>query len=162
MAPNKTLYIREADVEVWERAEAIARSRGTSVSQLATDGLRATLPPVIPADDPGMEEIRVDVGTEEWHHEKAFIGRWLVAYGEDSGTSEDIALSGGHWLTTARWGVALTKRGKIAVFRSESYGEPGSLEVFDSLNDAEDDVPADILAEAAAALGHKRVTLMDI
>lgn len=157
MPPNKTLYIRDADAEVWERAEAIAKNRGTSVSQLATDGLRATLPPTNPADDPDMEEIRVLVGDEERSHEEAFIGRWLVPYGEDSATGEE------NYMASARWGVALTKRGSIAVFTSASYGEPGTLDVYDSLDDAESgEHPADILAEAAAELGQSRPIWRDI
>ena len=37
MAPNKTIYVREADAEVWEKAEKLA---GGSVSALITEALR--------------------------------------------------------------------------------------------------------------------------
>lgn len=157
MSPSKTLYVRDEDVPTWELADQVAEKTRQSVSQLVAAALRHYLPSVRVRTKDDTETITVDVGTEERHQTKAFEGRWLVPYSDDSRTDEDNYLAG------ACWGIALTKRGKFAVFATNSYGEPGSLTVYDSLDDAETDGhPSDLIAQAAGELGQERVTWLDI
>jgi hypothetical protein len=60
-------------------------------------------------------------------------------------------------------GVALTKRGRIAVYMAHcNEGWPAELRDFDSLDEAAKIVPEDILAEAAEAMGQERVVWRDI
>jgi hypothetical protein len=85
-----------------------------------------------------------------------FSGRWLVEpdmnrtrAGPDQG---------------AYWGVALTKRGRIAVYRAEvNEGWPASLTDYDTLDNAlADDVPEEIVTAAKDALGEAHVVWRDI
>lgn len=152
MAPNKTLYIRDEDMPVWERAEGTARRSGVSLSQLVTHALKGAEPPQIDEDD--LEEIQVTTG--EAHRTEAFAGRWLVEPDPDGTRTSEEGYDHG-----AYWGVALTKRGSIAVYTAHcNDGWPATLEVFATLDAAE--LPEDIKADAAAALGREHVIYRDI
>jgi hypothetical protein len=88
-----------------------------------------------------------------------FSGRWLVEPDPDGTRTEGDAYDVGTY-----WGVALTKRGRIAVYSSHrDDGRPASLSHYDSLDEAADHwVPANIIARAAAGLGGQRVLWRDI
>lgn len=108
-------------------------------------------------NDTGFEQIIVMVGNPAIA--TGFMGRWLLPpdpYGTCS--SED-----GHD-TDVYWGVAATKRGRIAVYaahRLESW--PPRLDDYDNLDGAKaDDVPADILAMATTAFLGDAVEWRDI
>ena len=152
MSPNKTLYIRDEDMPVWERAEGTARRSGVSLSQLVMQALRATEPPQLQDDE--LEEIQVTVG--ERNRAEAFAGRWLVEPDADETRTGEEGHDAG-----AYWGVALTKRGSIAVYTAHCNDRwPATLEVFGTLDAA--DLPEDIKADAAAALGREHVIYRDI
>jgi hypothetical protein len=85
-----------------------------------------------------------------------FRGRWLVEPDADktrAGQEEG-----------AYWGVALTKRGRIAVYRAQVDGEwPASLSDYDTLDNAiADDLPEGIIAMAREALREASVMWRDI
>jgi hypothetical protein len=86
-----------------------------------------------------------------------FSGRWLVEPDPDNtraGPEEG-----------AYWGVALTKRGRIAVYRAHVTDEwPATLSDYDTLNNAiaDDDLPEQIIAMAKEALSQAHVIWRDI
>lgn len=160
---NKTLYIRDDDVPVWERAEEAATRSRQSVSQLVTAALRAYLPLMFTPEDQ-LEDIRVRVGPGVRHFDasvadyaqlESFTGRWLVPPGEQACSSAT------RHTTQYCYAVALTRRGQIAVYRYHQRAEqPAALEAYPSLEDA--DLPGDIMALAADALGQQRIRWRDI
>ena len=102
----------------------------------------------------GMEEITVAVGDPSLTI--GFTGRWLVYPDpEETRGGNDAG---------AFWGVALTARGRIAVYAAHvNEAWPAVLEDYDSLDlAADDDVPDHIIALAAAELGEQRVLRRDI
>jgi hypothetical protein len=166
MAPNKTLYIRDEDEPLWDRAELVAKRTRQSVSQLVTASLRSYLPMIHTPDDQ-MEDIRVRVGDRvqplhdvpstwaDYSTTEAFTGRWLVPPGEEAQSR--------HTLQTTQYcyAVALTRRGQIAVYRYHPGAlRPATLEVFPAVEGA--GLPADIEEKASAALGKETVTWRDI
>jgi hypothetical protein len=101
-----------------------------------------------------MQEITVEVGDPALT--VGFIGRWLVE------PDPDQTRGGGD--AGAYWGIALTKRGRIAVYTAHVNERwPAILQDYDSLDQAaDDDVPDNIIALAAAELGEHRVLWRDI
>lgn len=95
---------------------------------------------------PQMEEITVEV--EDSPGKVQFRGRWLV---EPGGDGPDVF-----------YGIAETGQGRIAVY---SWGKvPAALADYDDLDDAEQEggVPAEVIDQAAEALGVERVRQLDI
>jgi hypothetical protein len=64
--PNKTLYVRDEDTAVWDRAEEAAEKARQSVSQLVATALRHYLPTIHTADRQ-LQDIRVRTGTGSDH-----------------------------------------------------------------------------------------------
>lgn len=143
MSPNKTLYIREDDVPIWERAEQAAKTTSQSVSQLVTSALQHYLPSV-QAPAGAMEPITVELGNGDRTWTEGFTGRWLF---EQEGSD-------------FRRGIAQTKRGKFAAYSFVERNSTGYLTVHDSLDDI--DFEPEILAQAAAELGQERVVWRDL
>jgi len=103
-----------------------------------------------------MDEITIDVG--EPRLTVGFTGRWLVDPDADDTRTAEPGYDAG-----AYWGIALTKRGRIAVFTAHCNDRrPASLHDYDNLDQAAAHVPADIIAMAAAELGETRVLWRDI
>jgi hypothetical protein len=161
--PNRTLYVRDEDTAVWDRAEQAAENARQSVSQLVATALRHYLPTIhTPGDQ--LSDIRVRTGTgsdhfdatmEDYGQVESFTGRWLVPPGDE-------AASGATRHTTGLYyAVALTRRGQIAVYSYHPQGRgPAKLEAFPVLEEA--GLPGDIEVKAAAALGQPTVRLRDI
>lgn len=154
--PNKTLYVRDSDEAIWARAEQFGRETRQSLSQVVTTALQRYVPPV-PADG-DMQEIKVRTG-EERARTEAFIGRWLVSPDYPVTRSSQDPDERGY----TAWAAAITRRGKIAVYRWHSMdAEEGSLDVYASLDEADEYVPDPLIAKAAEALGQERVLWRDI
>ncbi|MGW5362358.1 hypothetical protein [Actinopolymorpha pittospori] len=90
-----------------------------------------------------------------------FAGRWLVEPNPDDAPArldEDAA-------GTYR-GIALTKRGRIALYAAHHNPKyPAVLTVYadlQALSESEDHVPPELLARAAAELNPNRTTWLDI
>ncbi|TMC38180.1 MAG: hypothetical protein E6J28_06560 [Chloroflexi bacterium] len=171
---RKNIYVRPEDAQIWERAEQLA---GESLSQLVADQLRKYVAER-ERQATGFERIVVEaivkgaVPAGPWDREVrkvSFYGRWLV--GEPvkrqdltAGVYEKAVFDGDMHL----YGVALTRRGKIAVLELDKaegtqYGEPPYLKLYDSLQAADQDgVPHFILDQAAAALNTELVDELDI
>lgn len=131
------------------------RQHRVSVSAICQEALRRAVELQKTSDN--MKKIMVTIGKPQIV--TGFTGRWLVAPDPQNTTSDD----GGHDPDTY-WGVALTRRGRIAVYaahRQELW--PPRLDDYDTLDHAAaDDLPNDILAMAATALLGDPVVWRDI
>jgi hypothetical protein len=162
VVPNKTIYIREADTEVWEKAEKLA---GGSVSALITEALRRYVEEEEMKGEKDMETIEVELsahtglGWDEAVYDAQFVGRWLLDPDPDETRTGEPGYDAG-----AYYGVALTQRGNIAVYvRHVNDRFAPVLKVYDSFEAAEQGgVPGDILAVAAAATESGYVRKLDI
>jgi hypothetical protein len=103
-----------------------------------------------------MERITVEVGDPPLT--VGFVGRWLVEPDPDATrTGLDRVRR------RAYWGVALTGAGgSRCTSRTATNAGPSHLGDYDGLGQAERDVPADIIARAAAELGEERIVWRDI
>ncbi|MBV1734265.1 MAG: hypothetical protein KMY50_00540 [Candidatus Desulforudis sp.] len=102
-----------------------------------------------------MERIMVNVWDDNSDIpviKKAFRGRWLVG---DMATEVDGYMGG------IRWSVALTQGERIAIYSSNPHSF-GKLEVYESLEDAEDDLPEDVYAAVASQIDENYVQELDI
>lgn len=134
----------------------------TNISAICQQALRDELSRVRAVAElaaEGFERIEVDMYGEdgENRHTEAFQGQWLVEPDPDAtrGDTEPWPDSG------AYWGVALTKRGRIAAYRAHcNEGFAPTLAVYDSLDAA--DLPEHILISAKAALGEPYTKELDI
>jgi hypothetical protein len=103
-----------------------------------------------------MEKITVEVGDPPLT--MGFVGRWLVA---PDAAATRTALDGHD--AGAYWGVAATRRGRIAVYVAHCNERwAAHLTDYDDLDQAAADVPADIVTRAAAELGEQRVLWRNI
>ncbi len=129
------------------------RELGLPISSICQKGLRTAVENAT-ADN---ELIKVETG-EDYNITKGFMGRWLVEPDSDGTRADDES-----WDAGAYWGVAATQKGRIAVYTAHcNEGFPGQLEDFDALEDAHDQLPENIYAQAAAALGEDYVIMLDI
>lgn len=104
-----------------------------------------------------LERITVKTG-EEYNITEGFIGRWLVAPDDRETRTNEEGYDAG-----AYWGVALTQKGRIAVYTAHCNERfPGALADFDTLADAEGEIPEDIYAMASSAIGQDYVIMRDI
>jgi hypothetical protein len=132
------------------------RERGIRVSAICQRALRAEVERLRTLDGDGMQRIIADVG--EPTVTVGFTGRWLVDPDPDSTRSGEEGYDAG-----AYWGVALTQKGRIVVYLAHcNDGFPASLDDYGSLNEAADNAPSDIIAQAASALGEEYVLWRDI
>ena len=154
--PNKTIYIRESDKELWEKAENLA---GGSLSGLLADALRRYVEEEEMRKDTDMETITLEIGREERARTVEFVGRWLLDPDPDDTRTGEPGYDAG-----AFYGVALTKRGNIAVVSEHCNGAWGPyLKTYADFEEAErDNVPSDILAMASAEMGADYVQKLDI
>jgi hypothetical protein len=163
---RKNVYIAEADAELWEEAERLAERReagARSVSSLLTELLGRYVEEEkrkerIMQED--METIEVLIGTSIYTGRRVqFVGRWLVEPDQDGTRPDDPAGQDGFY-----YGVALTRRGNIAVYiDSTKPSESAQLETYPSLDAAAvEGLPEDIYERAEAAMGPDHVQHLDI
>lgn len=153
--PNKTIYVREGDTELWARAEELG---GGSVSGLLSEALRRYVEEEERKKEATMETIQVHLGGDTFSRRAEFAGKWLVSPGDEVRTSEPGFDAG------AYYGVALTEGRNIAVYMAHvNDGFDAELEVYDSLNDAEQDgIPEDIIVAARGELDPNYVERLNI
>jgi hypothetical protein len=162
LVPNKTIYVREADSEVWEKVE---RLTGGSVSALITEALRRYVEEEELKEVSGMEPIKVEVAArqdsywEDSRYDAEFVGRWLLYPDPDETRTGEPGFDAG-----AYFGVALTQRGNLVVYTRHVNDEfAPTLGVYGSFEKAEKGgEPSDILAMAAADIGADYVQKLDI
>jgi hypothetical protein len=138
------------------------KARDLPVSAICQNALRKELDKMQTKQLTGMEEIQVEIGDPRdvgATLTASFIGRWLVAPDEDETRTRMVD----KYDAGAYWGVALTKRGRIAVYTVHCNDRwPAELHDYDTLDDAADHLPEDILAMAKSELGEEYVIRLDI
>ena len=151
IVPKKTIYVREADAELWEEAEKLA---GGSLSGLIADALQRYVEEERRREQ-GMKTIEVLTGPSIYTGRRVqFEGRWLVYPDPDNPRAFEGPITEGHHdKKGVYYGVALTRRGNIAVYVSSTQlNHDDRLDHYRSFKEAEQaGVPSDILARAAEA-----------
>lgn len=164
--PNKTLYVKDSDLPLWEKAQA---ELGESVSSLFADCLRQRLEEKAREKEQDtvlgrMEKIKLTFWNEndEPVIVKSFVGRWLV---NDLEPEQDQ--SGVSWGANDRYSVAQTKQGKLVVYTCGDLAP--TMEIYNSFEDmrgAKDGIypryPENLIAETAAALRRPYEIELDI
>ena len=157
---RKNVYIAETDAELWEEAERLAERReagARSVSSLLTELLGRYVEEEkrkerIMQED--METIEVLIGTSIYTGRRVqFEGRWLVKPSPNNPRSFEGAIKVGADRKGVYYGVALTRRGNIAVYTgSTQLNHDDKLDHYGSFEEAEQaGVPSEILSKAAEA-----------
>jgi hypothetical protein len=157
--PRKTIYIREGDKELWEKAEELA---GDSLSGLLAAALREYIAQRERIDGE-MGRIIVDVQDNAGHlTKKAFSGAWLV--GGSAVIDSGIESTAVGVLVGTRWAIAKTSGGRYVVcIQTPGNDYPGAFTVYEDLDDAAlDHVPPDVLSAAGAAEGTTYIEELDI
>lgn len=138
-----------------ELAEQV-RAMKIPISETCQRALREAVETARLRDMSDMQEITVEVGDPA--HTVAFTGRWLIEPDRDETRTSEEGYDAG-----AYYGVALTKRGRLAIYVAHvNEGWPANLIDYDSIDDAEQHVPADILARTSGELAQERVVWRDI
>ncbi len=153
MAVNKTLYVRDEDAPVWEKARELA---GEKLSSFLTSYLR---------DFVQREEARA-----------SGFGRILLNFREDCGLPRAVAFNG-RWLIQpeqplrvpgdGNYAVATTAKNSVVVFRFNGTADDdgffpwGDFMVFESWEQAVASAPGDVIAVAMKRMG-VRVQELDI
>jgi hypothetical protein len=139
-------------------AEELAEVEDLPVSAVCQRALREELKAMQAIAEAGKDMERIEVDLPD--RVVAFTGRWLVAPDRtETRTGEEGYDSGTYW------GVALTGRGRIAVYTNHcNMDDRGHLSDYDDLDGAEaDGVPRDIIALARGELlGEVPVMVLDI
>src|SRR6476469_9967204 len=155
---TRTVYVREEDQPVWDKAKEVI---GDSLSSYLTTHLRSLVASHEAAAH-GTERIVLTFRDEGIPRTKAFYGRWLIppdkpfeqwawdSFRNDYDRSEPPTL----------FAVALTARNRIAVFRfgdrkNDGTFNWGNLWSFNSFEEAnsDSDVPSDLMASAMEVRG---------
>lgn len=163
MMPNKTIYVTESDLPIFERAQELA---GDNLSATIARALRKF---VEVRDNQDYEEITVKVGRIAYS-QKRFMGRLLAKgrlMGPQSPRVEGI-------------NVYQTAKGKFAVHikstpnwdyhpRDNHTGEHWTderddyrLDVYDTLEQLKENVPAELFQAAAQSLNEDPIETLDI
>ena len=120
--PNKTLYVRDEDVPVWEKAEKLAAPEGVSplVSKLLRQYVGGN-----EVDLNGMQRLTVRVRENEAAPTalKAFRGRWLWSPAQPIDVGPD------------EYAVALTGRGQLALYGWNPNSELSRLTLYRNFED---------------------------
>ncbi len=187
--PNKTIYVSDDDLPLFERAQELA---GSNLSSAIVRALRRFID-LEEAKQRGLDEITVIVNTEGAHRRKRFIGmrlaRWLQKTPDGKGTEilnvyrtagdryalhtrviPDWDLSWGdpdYVRHPERWGIA---DGIIKRFSSwgydnwETFKEAGdySLQVFETLDELKTHISADFYQVVSQSMEGPEIEDMDI
>lgn len=105
---NKTLYIREEDAGVWERARDLA---GDKLSPIIVSSLRQFIASK-EAEAKSFERIEVEYSDEELNglsRRKAFYGRWIFPPEKPEYVANELGDE------VKNWTVALTAKGAIVI-----------------------------------------------
>lgn len=161
--PNKTIYVSDGDLPVYERAQELA---GGSLSAAIAKALRRYIA-IEEAREEGFEEIVVKVGPGQGTKKQRFLGVLLAEF-----TRYD-------WRSAEVYKVYGTRTGKFAVHLDRSpdykksktpdkkttyatsYGER-TLQVFDSLDQLRTAVPEELYAIVAETTELPEVEDLDI
>ncbi len=186
--PNKTIYVSDDDLPLFERAQALS---GANLSSVITRALRRFIE-LEEARQRGFDEITVIVNGKGAYRRKRFVGqrlvRWLQATADGKGTEilNVYHTAGGryvlhtrsvpHWkLSTGdpdyvadpkNWGVGngLLKKLSTWGYDYEAFKESGNftLQVFDTLEDLKPHISEDLYKAVSQALEGPEIEDLDI
>ena len=157
MSPNKTLYIRDDDAQIWQEAEKLVKEKKIeSLSKLTTDSIRKEIERIkgLAKIKEGINRIDIELTNDSGMRKIAFNGKWLVEdyeYQPERGSKGILS-------------VALTEKESFFVlWDSDGYGED-SYEIYDYFNDLtdSDNVPEELKSMVAAEIGEDYVEFLDI
>jgi hypothetical protein len=145
------------NISVPDELAAQVRDLELPISAICQNALRAEVENLAAIGE-GVTMRQITVETGEPIMRQRFTGQWLVEPDRDKARSENALYR------SLYWGVALTRRGRFAVYRAHRDGrEPARLDDYDTLDQAKaEHTPADIIARAATALGETRILWRDI
>ena len=167
-APNITLYVKDSDLPVIEKAK---KKLGESLSAVFTDCVRDRLEALKPVAPGGMKKIVLTFWNEGEQPviQKSFKGRWLVG-GPDEGLRAVDDDGGVSWDSGAEYSVAQTAKENLVVYvRHCNDGFAPLMQTFENFADMKEDgeggypsFPPNVIAETAAALGEPHEIELDI
>jgi Post-segregation antitoxin CcdA len=144
------------NISVPDDLAAAVRELDLPISAVCQAALRAEVDNIVAvAKGASMRPITVETG--EPAVTQRFTGRWLVEPDREGTRSRDARDK------DAYWGVALTRRGRFAIYvahRDDRW--PARLNDYDTLDEAFKHAPRDIIDRAAAELGETQVVWRDI
>ena len=186
--PNKTIYVSDDDLPLFERAQELA---GANLSSAIVRALRRFIE-IEEARQRGFDEITVTVNGEGAHRQKRFLGqrlvRWLQPISKGKGTEvlnvyrtlhnryalhkrsiPDWPFSGGdpdYMANPKNWGLGSGFLQKLASwgYDYENFKESGTytLQVFDTLEDLKPHVSGDLFQAVSQAMEGPEIEDLDI
>ncbi len=166
--PNTTLYVKEADLPLLEKAKT---KLGDSLSSIFVDCLRQRMDHQPPARGKTAKitlETRRSQGALTIR--KTFEGRWLIDANDDL-RAEQEENSAIRWDSHVTYELAQTKKGALVVYVCDPEDNDGTatMEIygdFEELKSAEADgcplYPENVIAAFADALGQPYAINLDI
>ncbi len=161
--PNKTIYIADNDLPIFEKAQALA---GSSLSAVISQALHN----FVQSQESGKHEfqqITVKVGQDGNLRGQRFLGRLITRYRARDRKNHRQRI----------WQVFQTAKGRFAVYiRDEPYWDElgdedyahadyeisGTLEVYDTLEALKIHLPADLYTVIQLSLTGDEVEILDI
>jgi len=159
--PNKTIYVKDTDLSLFEKAEALG---GENLSATIATALRRFVE-VEEAKADGFEEQEIEVGvfsslSSNDTKKFRFIGKEIasaIVYSGQTSSGDDRGTD---------YTLYITKKGKLLLYRkhfSRWQGEDTTVtyEIYDSLAEIED-VPGSLIQDAGEALGMDTAEYLDV
>jgi hypothetical protein len=149
MAVNATLYVRDEDAAVWDRAKEVI---GESLSSYLTSHLRSIVNSDKAAAN-GNERILLRFRENSLPKQVAFNGKWIIA--------PEARFFQDDWDESRTYfALAITAHNRVAVFRFDGQKEDGtfpgarltSYDTFEMAN-MSSDVPSELIANAMEIRG---------
>lgn len=184
--PNKTIYVSDDDLSLFERAQELA---GANLSSAIVRALRRFIE-VEEANQRGFDEITVIVNGDGSHRRKRFLGqrlvRWLEPTKDGKGTQiiNVYRTAGKRYALHTRvipdwehewgdpdmqrhpsnWNGILKKLSSWGYDDWESYSEAGyyTLEVFETIEEMKPHIPADLYNALGKAMEGPDIEVLDI
>jgi hypothetical protein len=155
MAVNKTLYVRDEDAPVWEKARELV---GEKLSSFLTNYLKGFVSEK-EAEAAGFERIPLNFREEGGlPRAVAFSGRWLI---DPEESFDDDAIDFGPLHKPTCYGVAVTPKKNVAVFRfrggkgNDGFYVWGVFDVVGSFELAAERYSSEVIATAMKRMGIK-------
>ena len=113
MIVNKTIYIRDEDVAIWDKAKELA---GDKLAPVIVDGLRKFIvaKEAEAMEAQGFQRIEVsfpDAEANGFLKRKAFVGKWIF-------TPDEPCRADGMGFPCENWALALTPRAGVGCGRA--------------------------------------------
>lgn len=154
--PNKTIYVRDEDLPIFDRAVEIA---GDSLSSVIAEALRRYVE-MEEMKSEGFEEVTVREGVGDNMRKKKFIGKEISYHDPDPF---------GKGFDGTEYTLYITQKGSyvVEIFhwdRRDGFPSSSELVIGDSLDKLKENenIPAVLIEEAAEELGDEPAEFLDI